>query len=274
MPGRALSEEKKLQLAREEQDSLMAQAVLLYQEQHLKVNSDGTKPLSAKGCCQHMSDCHFMKTGRRLKLNDCTLLRWIKGGKSKAESNADKGWLLPAEVTQVVSYAVEVSNRGFPLSHRRLAEHVNEICIARLGPAFPAEGIGNNWTHRFVLKHSASLTTYWSRPLDTARSRAVNENTNVIWFRLFYDEKTKYEVPDSLVYGADETGILPSGGTTQRVIGGTGKKVQHQQRSGDRENITVIPAICGDGSYTSPVIIFKGNAFHTKWAQENPLGAS
>ena len=81
-------------------------------------------------------------------------------------------------------------------------------------------------------------------------------------------------MPDELLYGSDETGILPGGGTTQRVIGRTGKKVQHQQRSGDRENITVIPTICADGTTLKPAVIFKGSGYQVKWAQENPLGAS
>jgi hypothetical protein len=125
-----------------------------------------------------------------------------------------------------------------------------------------------------MLKHSDSLNTYWSRPLDSARGRAVNENTNDAWYNIYNHTKTEHNVPDELVYGADESGFLPGGGNTQRVIGGKGKKVQHQQRSGDRENITVILTICADGTYLSPVVIYKGSAFQTKWTQENPLGAS
>lgn len=252
----------------------MARAVLLYQQEKAKAGMGDIKPLSAKGCCQITSNTYFAETGKRLELSDSTLLRQSNGGTSKATANADKGWLMPSEVSRVVDYAVEMANRGFPLSHRRLAEHVDEICKARLGPAFPAEGVGKNWTHRFVLKHSDRLKMYWSRPLDSTRSRAVNENTNEAWFGLYRDTKTKFDVPDDLIYGSDETGILPGGGTTQRMIGGKGKKVQHQQRSGDRENITIIATICGDGSYLSPIVIFKGSAFQTKWAQDNPLGAS
>jgi hypothetical protein len=108
----------------------MAHAVLLYQQEHTKADADGTKPLSAKGCCQKTSDSYFMESGRRLELSDSTLLCWVKGGKLKVESNADKGQLLPSKVKQVVDYAVEVANCGFPLDHHRLAEHVNEICMA------------------------------------------------------------------------------------------------------------------------------------------------
>jgi hypothetical protein len=48
----------------------------------------------------------------------------------------------------------------------------------------------------------------------------------------------------------------------------------YQQRSGDRENITVIVTICGDGMTTPPAVIFKGEGFQVSWKQENPLNAS
>ena len=250
----------------------MVHAILLYQQEHSKADVDGTKPLSVKGCSQKTSDSYFVETGKRLELSDSTLLHWVKGGKSKAETNADKGWLLPSEIKQVMDYTVEVSNCGFPLDHHRLAEHVNEICTAQLGPAFPAEGVRKNWTHCFVLKHLESLNTYWTCPLDSVRSQAVNENTNDTWFNIYHHTKTKYNVPDERLYGGDETGFLSGGGNTQQVIGGKGNKVQHQQRSRDRENITIIPTICADGMYLSPVVIYKGSVFQMKWAQENLLG--
>ncbi|KAG2047938.1 hypothetical protein BDR06DRAFT_830602, partial [Suillus hirtellus] len=58
---------------------------------------------------------------------------------------------------------------GFPLSHKCLKEHVDEICQARLGDAFPQSGVGKNWTQRFVEKHSDHLRAYRAHSLDTAR---------------------------------------------------------------------------------------------------------
>jgi hypothetical protein len=82
-----------------------------------------------------------------------------------------------------------------------------------------------------------------------------------------------YNIPDELVYGADETGIQGGIGVTERVIGPAGAKIQHQQRSGNRENITVLPTICADGTSLAPTVIYKGDAFQTKWLQDNPLNA-
>ncbi|TFK82751.1 CENP-B protein, partial [Polyporus arcularius HHB13444] len=76
------------------------------------------------------------------------------------------------------------------------------------------------------------------------------------------------------IYGMDETGIQQGVGVTERVIGPAGQKVQYQQRSGNRENITVLVTICADGTSTPPAVIYKGDTYHASWKQDNPLNAS
>ncbi|KAF8835869.1 hypothetical protein BDN67DRAFT_875122, partial [Paxillus ammoniavirescens] len=66
---------------------------------------------------------------------------------------------------QVIAYAEELADRGFPLSHRQLSKHVNEICCTRLRDGFP--GVGKQWTHRFVVKYADRLKVSWSRALDS-----------------------------------------------------------------------------------------------------------
>ncbi|THU82180.1 hypothetical protein K435DRAFT_589186, partial [Dendrothele bispora CBS 962.96] len=69
----------------------------------------------------------------------------------------------------VIGYALEVAARGFPLTHQRLKEAVNKICCARLGDAFPAMGVGKQWTNCFVEKYSDCLKMFWSSKLDSKR---------------------------------------------------------------------------------------------------------
>ena len=82
-----------------------------------------------------------------------------------------------------------------------------------------------------------------------------------------------FDICDELIYGADETGIRTGIGVTECVIGPAGAKIQHQQCSGNRENITVLPTICADGTSTPPTVNYKGESFQVKWLQENPLNA-
>ena len=129
---------------------------------------------------------------------------------------------------------------------------MNSICRARLGAAFPDEGVGKRWTDHFVEKFSDWLGTYWARPLDNARGRAVNPITNAAWFDLLgktlagmlgvreeggpeiegLEDWEKEPIKQECTHGVDESGFWPAGGTQERVIGAQGKKCQHKQGDG------------------------------------------
>ncbi|THU76725.1 DDE-domain-containing protein [Dendrothele bispora CBS 962.96] len=81
-------------------------------------------------------------------------------------------------------------------------------------------------------------------------------------------------IPPELIYGADETGLQQGIGMSKHVIAGAGNSVQHQQRSGNQGNITVLRTICADGTSLPPAVIFKGEGYQVKWKQDNPLNAS
>lgn len=272
MVGRTQSDTKKQQNARETKDDLMVQAVAAYRIELQKPLTQ--QPRGARRICEDFENMYRQSTGKTIKLSHTTLCRLAKGGRTLSAANAEKSWLSMGEIRVVIGYIVEVAARGFPLSHRRLKEHVDEICQARLGNKFPVEGVGKCWTNRFVQKHSRELKTSWSRPLEAKRGRAVNSATNEAWFNLVEETFTKYNVKAHNTYAVDELGCQPSGGEEERVIGGRKPGPQYQQRDGNRENITVLVTICADGTSTPPAVIFKGAAYQVKWAQDNPANAS
>jgi len=76
------------------------------------------------------------------------------------------------------------------------------------------------------------------------------------------------------VYGSDESGFQSgTGSSNEKVIGAAGKRIQHQQKTGNRENITVMVTICADGTSIPPAVIFKGSKYLIKWKQDNPTNA-
>jgi hypothetical protein len=201
------------------------------------------------------------------------LARLSNGGQSLTEANRKKSWLTDVEQDLLIQFVLELAHRGFPLSPTRLREHSEYILRARLGDSFPEEGLGKNWAMQFITKHHDRLGMYWSSPLDGSRGRAVNPVMKAEYSAILKQVREDFNVPDELVYGADETGIQSGIGVTERVIGPASVKMQHQQRSGNRENITVLPTICADGTSLPPTVIYKGESFQTKWLQENPLDA-
>jgi hypothetical protein len=52
------------------------------------------------------------------------------------EFNAEKHWLSKEEEEVVLGFAEETAARGFPLSHRRLRDHVDQIFELALVPHF------------------------------------------------------------------------------------------------------------------------------------------
>ncbi|KAF8135550.1 hypothetical protein EV363DRAFT_1147074, partial [Boletus edulis] len=109
---------------------------------------------------------------------------------------------------------------------------------ARLHEEFPKTSVGHNWTDHFLTWHAEEIGKYWSSPLDTACDRAVNPHTNRAWFNLLGHTIQDKEIGEDCIWAADETDFQPGGGTKQQVFGAAKKKIQHQQRDGNCENIT------------------------------------
>ena len=231
------------------------------------------KLISMRKLCQLISDNQYERTQEQIHVDDSTLAQLVKGVVTCTEHNSKKAWLTKEEGIIIINFTIEMAHCGFPLSPRRLHKHAEHILVAQLGKRFPETGLGKNWATRFITKHHDRLGMYWSSPLDSSQGWAVNPITKAEYFKLLEELQVKYDIPDELIYGADEMGIQTGIGITKCVIGPAGAKIQHQQRSGNWENITVLPTICADGTSTPPTVIYKGEAFQMKWLQENPLDA-
>ena len=134
--------------------------------------------------------------------------------------------------------------------------------------------MGTNWPECFCITHAKELRAYWSRSLEEKRGKAVNPTTNAAWWSLYTSEVEKYGITAETLYTCDETGLSTGQGTQEHVIGGVGKKTQHQIRGGNRENITVLVVIAGDGRVLLPLVVFKGDSFLVSWDQPNPTNTS
>jgi hypothetical protein len=264
MTKHAESIHKKQQRGAKFEEEWTLRAAQIYQEGQ---GSSSGPLLSLQGALERVKQECLAQTGKIVSLNTSRIHRWVQGGKSRREAADDRSWLTPDETNIVIDFTIECGNRGFPLSHRRLKEHVDQILHARLGDKFPAEGVGKQWTQRFVSDHDR-LHMYWSRALDKSHARAVNPNTKAEYFDLLecVIEGAGGEdvIPPELIWGADESGFQKGIGQHEHVIGGAGKKTQHQQCSRDRENITVLVTICGDGTSHPPAVIYKGEGFQVK----------
>ena len=127
MVGVAKSQALKKQILRKEADDLKAHAVGLYAAEDRRILESGQKKKSLRQICKDASDAHFEATGRRIPLAHNTLARHVNGGVTLTLSNQDKSWLTANEEESVVNFAIEVAQRGFPLSPCRLKDHCEAI---------------------------------------------------------------------------------------------------------------------------------------------------
>lgn len=274
MVAKAKAETLKKREARKEMDALLDRAATAYRLELDK--PDGVAQMGSRSVATHFEELYFQETNgkKRIKLNHTTIIKRANGGQSQTEASRTREWLIPEETEIVVNLLKQSADQGFPFTHRRLKEVVDKILRARLGDAFPEDGVGKRWTHRFIEKHNDILKMAWSTPLETKRAKAVNENTNKAYFNLLKTTLETYGILPHNIYGVDEVGIQPYGADRERVIGGTGPGPQYQQRTGNRENITVLVSICADGTALPPGVIFKGKGYQVRWKQDNPVDAS
>ncbi len=238
----------------------------------LELNKSEKDRKGSRTVCKEFLEEHRKQTGEEILLDHNTLLHRVSGTKSLAESNAEKSWLKAEEVETIIKYGEELSDRIIPLTLKTLEELVNFVLRARLGQTFC--GVGQNWTGRFLLKHSNRLKMFNSSPLERSRAQAANPTNHKLFYDILESVITEYNIEPDCIYAMDETGFMPGRACTSKVIGKAGNRAQHSKESGNRTNITVLPLICANGTFIPPLVVFSGMAFSVSWLQNNPLKAS
>ncbi|RXW17484.1 hypothetical protein EST38_g8369 [Candolleomyces aberdarensis] len=277
MPGRALSKEEKKRRLREITEKWTERAVNAYKYEKTRPLEPGKTRKGLRAISEEFKQQCLEEDKVLITIDKTTISRRLNGVPSQADANFDKNsWLSRKEEKALVKFALACADQGFPWDVSRLEEYANDVCLAKYGDDFP--GLGQNWGDRFVGRHQGELKPCWSHALDHQRARAANPVTKKEYFTLLKKaiegEEGEEAIPEELIYGVHETGIQCGVGQKRRVLGRAEAKIQQQQRSGDRENITVIVTICADGSDLPPAVIFKGKTYRTSWRQNNPLKAS
>ena len=110
--------------------------------------------------------------------------------------------------------------------------------------------------------------------METSRHEADSSDKYRLYFDLLHGEIVEHDIQSENTYNMDEKGFMIGViGRTKRVLDKVlwGKK-QYKQAShdGNREWVTVLATICGDGSTLLPGVIFpaKGDAVQASWVRE------
>jgi hypothetical protein len=204
----------------------------------------------------------------QFSVDPSTLSRHVRGkGASMLKFNQKKQKLTVTEEEVLVTFILESTNIGFPLSHRQIEHYTNTVLESKNGAGY--EPVGKRWVFNFMDRHHEKLQAHWSKPLDTKRAKSLNPAAVESWFKIVEEFVVKLGIQKEDIYGMDESGFLMAYTGKERVVGGRGTKTQHKQGGANWENVTAVVTICADGTTVRPLIIFKGKKIRASWGENN-----
>ncbi|KAF7568929.1 Trichoplein multi-domain protein [Pyrenophora tritici-repentis] len=171
-----------------------------------------------------------------------------------------------------------------PHQELQLLEHIDELTEAGLPPtrtmiqnfasAIAGRAASQSWVTRFFHRHPDAIISRWSTGLDRNRHRADSVYKYESYFDLLSTKMAQHHIRAQDVYNMDEKGFLIGvTGRSKRVFskqkyetGGFKKVIQ----DGNRDWITVIAAICADGSTLPPAIIYEATSgnMYARWVDD------
>ena len=178
--------------------------------------------------------------------------RWKGERRSHKEASEAKQLLSPGQEAAIVLWLEMLGAEGTPICKRTIKKRVEVICGKR-----PSK----NWVYSF-LERNPSIVLTKSSGLDPKRAKAFNRPVVERYLDELRRLVEKYNIPIENIYNMDEKGCQRGGGkkgTSRKYFYGRRARARYKHRSGNLELITIIEAVCADGTSLKPGFIFPGH---------------
>lgn len=144
--------------------------------------------------------------------------------------------------------------------------------VAQCAGEISGQRMGESWPKRFLKRHP-DLKMKKTVGLEKARAKALNQTVVNEFFDMLADLITEYRILPENIYNMDEKGIQLGIGAKITAMIDRDQKAVYSIEDGNRELVTVIEAICADGSVLHPSVIFQGQRRNLEWGRNNPCNA-
>lgn len=134
--------------------------------------------------------------------------------------------------------------------------------------------VGAWWSSRFVARHKEVLDSRYLNTLDLARHKADNLDSYERYFDIIGKKIEEYNITADNMYNMDEKGfMIGQCQKTRRIFTKQTFKDNRLARAGqdgNREWVTILAAICADGTALSPSLIYKATSGNLQddWLQD------
>jgi hypothetical protein len=144
--------------------------------------------------------------------------------------------------------------------------------VAQGAAEISGQQVGGSWPKRFLKRHP-DLKMKKTIGLEKARAKALNKFAVDEFFDVLTDVIKEYDIQPENIFNMDEKGIQLGIGARITAMIDRDQKIAYSVEDGNRELVTVIEAICGDGSVIHPSMIFQVQRRHPEWGCNNPCNA-
>jgi hypothetical protein len=194
----------------------------------------------------------YRKVAKKYHISHTTLTEHHKGQRTtRAESHIHQRLLHPRDEAELVEYIKSLTEKHCPPTRQMIINFATPFCDWE-----PSD----RWVSRLVHRHPNDLLTAWTTPMEGNRHKADSSERYRIYFDLLTRKVKEFDVLPRDTYNMDEKGFMIGViGKTKRVFDKVlYKERRYKQASHDanREWVTVIGAICADGSHLPPAVIF------------------
>jgi 4-hydroxybenzoate polyprenyltransferase len=145
------------------------------------------------------------------------------------------------------------------------ARQVRCFCNLTLETQGDSSGIGKNWYHRFMKRHSDTIKHKKARLIPRERIlKGRGDEIEAFFTRLGGLLKAR-DIGPSHLYNMDETGLREGFQRDSSIVGSTIQKPQQQPRAGATSWVTMIECIRATGQRLQPVVIINGVNVLSTW---------
>lgn len=193
-----------------------------------------------------------------------TLGRRLGGILSRHDCTPNSRKLTNLEEQVITQRVLDLDSRGFPPRLRAVEDMANKLLADRVGGK-----VGIKWASNFV-KRCSKLKTSLGRKYDSQRAKCEDPELITQWFELVRNTIAKYGIVDSDMYNFDETGFQMGVISTGMVVTASERRNRPKvAQPGNREWVTVIQGVNGQGWAIPPFLIFKGRCHLSAWYSDD-----
>lgn len=209
-------------------------------------------------------------TARKFDVPRQRLQHRFKGNPSKIESGGQNKKLSEAQEKAICQFLDHLDSNGPKARYKQLEQAANSLLKKDHQGKGPALSVGPHWAERFLKRHPQYFV-HKQKLLAVERKNAESPETIKQHFDEFKEAKTSHGVADGDVYNFDETGFRAGCGRQKKVITKEEKARVVLENPENRDFISSLECVSGDGSVIPNMIILSGKSHLEKFFLYNDL---